>query len=161
VELLGSDFERLIGPAFQGCLEVGRFRPAPSINVRFVGPNDLAAVERFRAECATEDWRGLDKVEHHMAAYFDGQRIAAMAGYRPWSDLAGDPCVLTHPEFRRRGYGPAVVSCVVAAALADGKLLLYQTLEANRGAVQIALDLGYEQYARHVAVRLKRDAPSN
>jgi hypothetical protein len=40
-------------------------------------------------------------------------------------------------------------------------LLLYQTLEANRGAVQIALNLGYEQYARHVAVRLKREAPSN
>jgi GNAT superfamily N-acetyltransferase len=163
VELLGSDFERLIGPAFQGCLEVGRFRPAPSINVRFVGPNDSAAVERFRAECGADGWEngGLDKVKHHMAAYFDGQRIAAMAGYRPWNDLAGDPCVLTHPEFRRRGYGAAVVSLVVAAALDEGKLLLYQTLEANRGAVQIALNLGYEQYARHVAVRLKREGPSN
>jgi GNAT superfamily N-acetyltransferase len=163
VELLGSDFERLIGPAFQGCLEVGRFRPAPSINVRFVGPNDSAAVERFRAECGTDGWEsgGLDKVKHHMAAYFDGQRIAAMAGYRSWNDLAGDPCVLTHPEFRRRGYGTAVVSRVVAAALEEGKLLLYQTLEANRGAVQIALNLGYEQYARHVAVRLNREAPSN
>jgi hypothetical protein len=25
-----------------------------------------------------------------------------MAGYRPWTDHAGDPCVLTHPEARRR-----------------------------------------------------------
>jgi predicted GNAT family acetyltransferase len=96
-----------------------------------------------------------------MAAYFDGERIVAMAGYRPWNEFAGDPCVLTHPEFRGRGYGTAVVSAVAAAALAKGKLLLYQTLEANRGAVQIALKLGYEQYARHVAVRLKRESPSS
>jgi GNAT superfamily N-acetyltransferase len=100
-------------------------------------------------------------VTHHMAAHFDGKRITAMAGYRPWNDYAGDPCVLTHPEFRRRGQATAVVSAVVAAALDEGKLLLYQTLEANRGAVQIALNLGFEQYARHVAVRLKRESPSN
>lgn len=163
VELLGSDFERLIGPAFQGCLDPGRFRPAPSTKVRLVGPDDSVAIGRFRADCGTEDWEtaGLSKVKHHMAAHFDGQRIAAMAGYRPWNNLAGDPCVLTHPEFRRRECGTAVVSAVVAAVLAEGKLLLYQTLEANRGAVQIALNLGFEQYARHVAVRLKREAPSN
>jgi hypothetical protein len=57
--------------------------------------------------------------------------------------------------------GTTSLSPVVAAALKEGKLLLYQTLEANRGAVQIALNLGYEQYARHVAVRLKREAPLN
>src|SRR4030095_4284593 len=96
-----------------------------------------------------------------MAAYFDGKRITAMAGYRPWNDHAGDPCVLTHPDFRRRGDGTVVVSSVVAAALEERKLLLYQTLEANRGAVQIAANLGYEQYARHMAVRLKRESPSN
>ena len=136
VELLGGDFERLIGPAFQGCLEAGRFRPTRSGNVRFIGRDDSAAVDRFRVGCGAEEWEkssGLDEVTHHMAAYFDGERIAAMAGYRPWNDYAGDPCVLTHPEFRRRGYGTAVVSAVVAAALGEGKLLLYQTLEANGG----------------------------
>jgi predicted GNAT family acetyltransferase len=95
-----------------------------------------------------------------MAAYLDGERIIAMAGYRPWNDGAGDPCVLTHPDHRGRGCGTAVVSLVVATALPQGKLLLYQTLEANRGAVQIALNLGYDQYARHLAIRLNRDSPS-
>lgn len=162
-ELLGGDFERLIGPSFQGRLEPGGFRPAPSRNVRFVASSDAAAVDRFRAECGDDGWgsSGLDKAKRHMAAYFDGTRIAAMAGYRPWNGHAGDPCVLTHPGFRRRGCGTAVVSAVVAAALEEGVLLLYQTLESNRSAVRIALKLGYEQYARHVAVRLKRESPSN
>lgn len=164
VTSLDGDFEQVIGPAFQGCLETGRFQPTLSGNVRFIGHDDSAAVDRFRAECGAEEWEkssGLDEVTHHMVAYFDASRITAMAGFRPWNDYAGDPCVLTHPEFRRRGHGMAVVSAVVAAALDEGKLLLYQTLEANRGAVQIALNLGFEQYARHVAVRLKRESPSN
>lgn len=45
------------------------------------------------------------------------------------------------------------------AYVAHGKLLLYQTLESNEPAVRIALSLGCERYATHLAVRLKRDAP--
>jgi predicted GNAT family acetyltransferase len=92
--------------------------------------------------------------------YFQGSLLLAVAGYRPWSDVAGDPCILTHPDFYGRGFGTAVTSAVVHRALAQGKLLLYQTLEANAGAVRIAHRLGYEQYARHVAVRLRNSAPS-
>ena len=163
MELVGREFERLIGPAFQGCLDPVGFRPARSADVRFVGPNDAAAVDQFRAECGPDEWEtgGLDEVKHHLAACFQGERIVAMAGYRPWTDIAGDPCVLTHPGFQGRGYGTAAVSAVVEQGLKEGRLLLYQTLEANRGAVKIALNLGYHKYGRHVAVRLKSETPSN
>lgn len=102
VELLGADFDRLVGPAFQGCLDPVRFRPASALNVRLVEPIDEAAVNRFRGECGPDGWEsgGLDEATHYLAASFHGARIAAMAGYRPWGDIAGDPCVLTHPEFR-------------------------------------------------------------
>jgi hypothetical protein len=46
-------------------------------------------------------------------------------------------------------------------ALQEGKLLLYQTLETNMASISIARRLGYEQYARHVAVRLRAETPSN
>lgn len=46
----------------------------------------------------------------------------------------------------------------VAEALANGKLLLYQTLESNHLAVRIALSLGFDRYANHLAVRLNREA---
>jgi len=162
-ELVGSDFDSLIGPAFQGCLDPRRFRPVASENVRFVGPKDVTAIARFREACSPADWEhsGLDKAPLHQVAYFEDSMITAMAGYRPRNDVTGDPCVLTHPRFYGRGYGTAVVSAVVQRALEQDKLLLYQTLEANRGAVGIAFKLGYEQYARHVAVRLKRDKPEH
>ncbi len=39
--------------------------------------------------------------------------------------------------------------------------VMYEPSRIFASAVKIALNLGYEQYARHVAVRLKREAPSN
>jgi GNAT superfamily N-acetyltransferase len=160
-DLLGNDFEHLIGPAFQGCLDPLQFRHVENGNVRRLAPAD-ASVHQFRADCNLEDWAdsGLAKATGPLMGYFQDATLTALGGYRPWNAMAGDPCLLTHPDFRGRGYGTAVASAVVKQALDQGKLLLYQTLEANRGAVRIAFALGYEQYARHVAVRLKRESPT-
>ncbi len=159
--ILGVDFDRAIGPAFQGLPGSGALsEELHDANTRFVDVSD-AAFARFRAECDPADWElaGLDaKVQAPIAACFVGERIVAGAGYRAWSPTAGDPCVLTHPEFRGRGFGSAVVSAVVERVLAEGKTLLYQTLEANLGAVGVARKVGYEQYATHLAVRLRREA---
>lgn len=159
-DVLGADFERAIGPAFQGCLEPSRLLNRVTPQVRSVKAADADAVELFRLECGAADWEtsGLTKAELWQA-YFDDDRITAIAGYRPWREYAGDPCVLTHPKFRSGGRGTAVTRAVVAEALANDKLLLYQTLEANQAAVRLALASGYERYANHVAVRLKREAP--
>jgi GNAT superfamily N-acetyltransferase len=161
-DLLGDNFERLIGPAFQGCLEPSAFRQVSAKEVRPLTQEDSAALNRLRAECSTEDVQnsGIDKSIEHMG-YFQGAKLLAVAGYRQWTEDAGDPCILTHPESHGRGFGTAVTSAVVHRALNEGKLLLYQTLEANVAAVRIARKLGYEQYARHVAVRLKTDVPSS
>ena len=153
-DLFGDDFERVIGPAFQGCLDPNRFSYITASEVRPVTRDDQ---QRFRMQCTPADVEnsGIDKVQDYLTGYVLDTRIAAMAGYRPWNGFAGDPCILTHPDFQRKGYGAAVASAVVQRALQAGKLLLYQTLEANRGAVGIARKLGYEQYARHLAVRLR------
>jgi len=159
--LLGEDFERLIGPAFQGCLEPAAFRHASAREVRPLLQEDDAAYDRLRADCGPEvvGVSGLLKSTERVG-YFRASMLLAVAGYRPWTDFAGDPCILTHPGHQGRGYGTAVASAVVRRALNEGKLLLYQTLEANTGAVHIARKLGYEQYARHVAVRLRNDSPT-
>jgi predicted GNAT family acetyltransferase len=104
---------------------------------------------------------GIDEARVWQHAYFEGDKITAMAGYRARSDEAGDPCIVTHPEFRGQGRGTAVAGAVVCDALAQSKLLLYQTLESNSSAVRIAFALGYERYATHIAVRLKGDSPDH
>jgi GNAT superfamily N-acetyltransferase len=159
---LPHEFERGIGPAFQGCLDPARFRHNPSTKVRPIDDSDHVAVAQFRAACDA-DWNdgGLDKAGLWKHAYFEAGLITAMAGYRAWAADAGDPCVLTRSDARSRGGGAAVTAAVVAQALANGKLLLYQTLESNHPAVRIALSLGYERYANHLAIRLNREAPAD
>jgi GNAT superfamily N-acetyltransferase len=160
-DALGADFERSIGPAFQGCLDADRFAGRAAPQVRRLTPEDGEAVDLFRMDCGSGDWEssGLAAAETWRHAYFEGEQITALAGYRPWREDVGDPCVLTHPAFRGGGRGAAVTSAVIADALSSGKLLLYQTLESNEAAVRIALSLGYARYANHVAVRLRREAP--
>jgi len=160
-EALGAACERSIGPAFQGCLEPSRFVPRAEPQLCKLAPAHANVVDRFRRECGIEAWdtSGLALAELWRYAYFQGEQITAMAGYRRWRGHAGGPCVLTHPDFRGQGHGTAAVAAVVAEALANQELLLYQTLESNQAAVRLALALGYERYGNHVAVRLKWDAP--
>lgn len=157
-QALPRDFDRAIGPAFQGSLEPSRFNPILNSFVRPVRDLDSAAAAKFRTACGAE-WNLPDEATQWPHAYFDEGSISAWAAYRDWSAEAGDPCVITRPDARSRGRGAAVTSAVVAAALASGKLLLYQTLESNEPSVRIALALGYERYANHLAVRLKNDSP--
>ena len=157
-QALGQDFERAIGPAFQGCLEPASFVHRPHGSVRAVDDSDHAAVGQLREACGV-DWQvgGVDKAKLWRHAYFEDGQITAMAGYRSWADDAGDPCIITRPDRRSRGHGARVTAAVVAAALADGKVLLYQTLEVNHPAVRLAFSLGYERYANHLAIFLRRE----
>ena len=47
------------------------------------------------------------------------------------------------------------MSAAVTWALAADKVLTYQTLIENQAAVGIARNLGFEQFASHIAVRLR------
>ena len=160
-QLFGEHFDRRIGPAFQGSLSSESFHPVRSENVRRLAGSDSRLLRAFHAECGEDDHHdfGIDKAPLYQTGFFNNGKLAAVSGYRPWNDQVGDPCVLTHPEWRSRGYGAAVMSETVGLALKDGKLLLCQTLESNIPAVTIAQRLGYARYAQHVAVRLKASAP--
>jgi GNAT superfamily N-acetyltransferase len=155
-KLFAKHFERSIGPAYHGSLESADFRPVFSSSVRALSDRDFEARAVFEIECGLEAWddSGLDAATQFLVAYFENERIAAMAGLRVQADFAGDPCVLVHPGFRARGLGTLVVSEVIRLALLEDKVLLYQTLESNLGAVGLARKLGFRQYASHMAVRL-------
>jgi GNAT superfamily N-acetyltransferase len=162
-ELFAESLERWVGPAFQGALDAGDFRPFTSPHVRALTDADADVVAAFRDACGTDGWSdaAFDKAVLFRAGYFDDGRLVAMAGFRPWSATAGDPCVLTLPDYRGRGCAKAVVSHVLSTAFAHEQTPLYQTLESNVAAVGVALSVGYARYANHLAVRLTTDAPTS
>jgi predicted GNAT family acetyltransferase len=86
-----------------------------------------------------------------------GDEIVAIAKYSMKSPDAAWLGVVTHPGFRGKGYGKAVVSAAMSDAFDLGHFVLYQTLLSNAPSVGLARSLGIREYAQHVAVRLKMD----
>jgi ribosomal protein S18 acetylase RimI-like enzyme len=155
--LFGDAVERVIGPAFQGTLAPEAFRPVASPYVRRLTPGDRSAIEQLRAACDPVEWEHSNLTPERPEAfgYFDGALLVAASHNVPRAPDAADHGVITHPGYRGRGCGKAVVSASVQYALERDRLILYQTLVANTAAVGIALAIGMREYARHVAVRLR------
>lgn len=153
-DLLGAEVDYIYGPMLHAALDPAQFRPAPAATVRFLNSEDAAAVEAFRKVCGT----AFEKLPQ-VIAHFEGDTITALAAYRPINDFAGDPCILTHPAHRGRGCATLATSALVAWALEQKKLLLYETDEANVPSVKLAARLGFTPYARHLTIGLKTPAP--
>jgi GNAT superfamily N-acetyltransferase len=154
--LLGPRIERIIGPAYQGYVERPQFRSAPHPGVRALSRTDQAALQRLADACEVDAWKhaGMAVDEPHVFGCFVHNQVVAAARYRPAWGEAATIGVVTHPAYRRRGYGRAVVSAATAQGLEAGFIVLYQTLLGNAPSVALATSLGYQRYATHLAVRL-------
>jgi GNAT superfamily N-acetyltransferase len=159
-DLLGHEPARVIGPVYQGCLPDQAFRPVKDPNVRRLSSANDQNLLTLRSACTSEEWEhsGLSSPSEPRFGYFDDGQLVAAAGTDHWTIDAVNPGVLSHPNWRGRGRGTAVVSAVVEHALSAGQLPLYQTLLQYAGSVAIAERLGYRRDATHVAVRLQPEA---
>jgi predicted GNAT family acetyltransferase len=87
-----------------------------------------------------------------------GERVAALAGYEVWGSTIAHISVITHPDFRSRGFGRSAVAHLAGRAMAAGLLPQYRTLQSNRASIRVAEALGFHFYATSTAVRLNRNA---
>ncbi|HVK79535.1 MAG TPA: GNAT family N-acetyltransferase, partial [Verrucomicrobiae bacterium] len=75
----------------------------------------------------------------------DGGKLVAMAGERLQIDgfveISG---VCTHPDYRGRGYGAALMRHVGARIIADGETPFLHTYANNTGAIALYQSLGFE-----------------
>jgi ribosomal protein S18 acetylase RimI-like enzyme len=75
----------------------------------------------------------------------DGARLVAMAGDRlkldGFVEISG---VCTHPDYRGRGYGEALMRAVGARILAEGDKPILHTYASNTGAIALYRKLGFE-----------------
>jgi GNAT superfamily N-acetyltransferase len=153
--LFGERMGAVIGPSYHGVLEAAHFSPVRRGEVRPLAAADAAALASLREACDPAEWEhgNLEHAGRRFGAFCEGELVAA-AALRPWPGGARDPGVVTHPRHRGRGHGAAAVSAAVEEALAEGQLVVYQTLRANRPAVALARRLGFADFASHLAVRL-------
>jgi GNAT superfamily N-acetyltransferase len=160
---LGAAIERIVGPSYQGYVDAAAFRPAASAPpVQRLGPADAPALERLAAACPRQEW--TDSAIHfdHAPIFvheYTGELMAAASAPQDGPGIASVG-VITHPAWRGKGLGVAVVSALTADRLAWGFILHYQTLRANTPSVALARSLGYHDLATALGIRL-RPEPAN
>jgi GNAT superfamily N-acetyltransferase len=157
-EVFGSAVDRVIGPAWLGYADRSDFTPAPTMGTRPLTDRDLPALRRLADACGPTAWEhsGIRPGSASVFGCHAGGTLAAAGMLEPWGARLLHVGIVTHPAFRGRGYGKAVVSAMTAHGLAAGGVVQYRTLEANLASVGIARTLGFQRFARTLAVRLTR-----
>lgn len=143
----------VIGPVFVGYAESVA---QPVHAVRALETSDAPARDALRLVCDATEWEhGGTLVEHLCSGAFEGNALAAMAGYEVWGGTIAHISVVTHPGHRGRGFGRSVVAHIAQRAIAAGLLPQYRTLESNLPSMKIAESLGFQRYATTMAARLR------
>jgi len=125
------------------------FKPYTSsdFNVRQLSESDEGALDDLHSACTPAD---VDEAEVSVTdelAYgaFEGDKMVACASLYDWRGF-GDPGVLVHPDYRKRGLGKAVVSPICQWVLDQGRVMNYRCDSRNTGSARIAKRLGFTQY---------------
>jgi GNAT superfamily N-acetyltransferase len=155
-DFFGPAVDRVIGPAWLGYADAGDFTPAPTMGTRLLTDHDLPALRRLADACGPSAWEhsGIRPGGSPVFGCHAGGALAAAGMLAPWGARLLHVGIVTHPAHRGRGYGKAVVSAMTAHGLAAGGVVQYRTLEANLASVGIARALGFQRFARTLAVRL-------
>jgi GNAT superfamily N-acetyltransferase len=155
-QVFGAAVDQVIGPAWLGYADTSDIRPAPTLGTRLLTNQDLAELQRLAAACGPVAWEhsGIDPARPPVFGCFAGNKLAAAGMLERWGDRLLQVGIVTHPGYRGRGYGKAVVSAMSAHGLATGGVLQYRTLQANLPSVGIARALGFQRFALTLAVRL-------
>src|SRR5262249_31073422 len=109
--LFGSRVKEIVGPAYQGYVERPQFRSAPHPGVRALSPADEAALHQLADASGTSAWErsGITFDDRHLFGCFVDDRLIAAARYREAWAKTPHIGVVTHPAYRQRRYGRAVV----------------------------------------------------
>jgi len=87
----------------------------------------------------------------------DGARLVAMAGERLRVDgFTEISAVCTHPDYRGRGYGAALMRAVGERILGEGDMPFLHAYASNTGAIALYRKLGFEPRAEVMHVIWKR-----
>jgi GNAT superfamily N-acetyltransferase len=155
--LFTEPVDRTVGPAFQGYCEAEGFRAVHSDQVRMLGPDDDAFLQRLALACDNLEWEHscVKPCKPNQFGLFVGDQLVAVAGYDMWAPYAASIGVICHPAYRGRGNAKAAASRAMQHAFEHGHLVVYQTLLENTPSVRLATSLGCKEYGRTMAVHLQ------
>lgn len=153
--LFGEHVARIIGPASQSYADATTFHLGDERGTRPLTPADTSALRQLADACQPQEWEhsGIGAPGSMAFGCFLGAELAA-AGMLAPRGVVRRVGIVTHPGYRGRGYGRAVVSAMTRVALHEGAIPHYQTLASNVASLAVARALGFHEYGQTLAVRL-------
>jgi GNAT superfamily N-acetyltransferase len=144
----------IIGPATIAYANHNTLRLASGA-ARLLGHQDRPAADTLQSACTKSEWDhgGCAVIEQPACGVFVGDQLASLAGYEFWRGTIAHISVVTHPEFRGRGFARNAVAHIAHHALHHGLVPQYRTLEANVASMRVANALGFHSLATSVAAR--------
>jgi GNAT superfamily N-acetyltransferase len=139
-------------------LDPGRFCPRASDASRPLTSEDWALMATFHAALPPHQRRHVAMDHPIVFGYVVQQQLVAAASHFLFAeDHIAAAGVVTHPEFRRRGFGKTVSSAVVQWAVDREWIVELGTNATNLGSLGIAHGLGFREYATETELRIIAD----
>jgi ribosomal protein S18 acetylase RimI-like enzyme len=144
--LLMPDVRELVGPAQVGYADESSFLPAPGGVSRTLIPEDDAQHQELASALSVGELaqRGCDWRQTPAFGVFEDGVLCAVANYEVWYGEIAHITVATHPHYRHRGWGRAVVTELAEHALARNLILQYRVLASNEASLRLGRALGFE-----------------
>ncbi len=136
--------------------DLPEYLPSQPFILRQLTEADADAMSALHAANTPEDVdEGFVEVTHQIAfgCFLNEQLVAAASGYERTGFL--DIGVLTHPDFRKKGLGKAVVGGLCEWANQHNIIAQYRHDIANTGSQKVARGLNFQMYFKSEGIFLK------
>lgn len=158
-QILGADAAMTVGPAWIGVADESDAARVTPQGARLLEERDRPALLALKQAVSPTEWEhsAIEVERTPVFGVFEGPALLAAASYEPWGERISAVGILTHPLHRRRGCATVVAAAAVAHGLARKQVMLWQTLESNAPSMAVARTLGFQPYARTIAIRLRAE----
>jgi GNAT superfamily N-acetyltransferase len=136
--------------------DLPNYLPAQPFSLRQLSEADADAMSTLHAANTPEDVdEGYVEVTHQIAfgCFLGEQLVAAASGYERTGFL--DIGVLTHPEFRKKGLGKAVVGALCDWANQNNMIAQYRHDVLNTNSGNVARSLNFQMYFKSEGIFLR------
>jgi len=119
-------------------------QPPAGFQIRDLGEEDSDALQALKVEVPPSDAAAaFVEIGHpRVAGCWKGRKLVAVASLLDWQPL-WDIGVLTHPGFRMRGLGTAVVGHLCSWVLRRGGVPVYRARRSNLASRHLAVNIGF------------------
>ena len=121
------------------------------VATRQLTADDAEVFATFNSGCSAEDIdAAFVELDHTLAygTFVDGVLVSAASMYTFGDSTLADFGVLTHPDYRERGFGARTIRGLAVATLELGLEPMYRYLLDNQGSERIARAAGFEVYCQ-------------